>query len=248
LKEIQTYTKYESFLKELETKAHLHVPFKFFGPKKKNNNKGTFDFHSLSAVRVVYTQTENPDDDKDQGEWNAPYGKIIKYGMRADSNAAYTKVISPNGAGINCFQGDIFKLEKNVDFIVPTSLVMILSHSCDVENGEDVSVLPVYRNTDLISDLGNASILRGAKVKDSSVIPQWVSNNNKLFVGMPPVYIEGQTFNPLVYLKDQRLISKKLLKTSPDHRLSYRFLMYLQMRYMHLYFRDVQDSDESRDI
>ena len=139
---IDSYTTYPAFLKDLESKTQYHVPFKFFGPKSFNKNKGTIDFHSLSAMGIAFAQTDDPDTNTKAGTWIAPYGEIFKYGCRLDPNVAFTKKITPSATGANRFQGDIFELENEVTFTVATKYIMLISHSCDIENSKTLNVLP----------------------------------------------------------------------------------------------------------
>lgn len=248
MNKIDSYKSYPLFLKDLESKIKYHVPFKFFGPKSFNKNKNAYDFHSLSAMGITFMQTENPENSPTIGAWKAPYGEIFKYGCRLDPDTTFTTKITPNAAGANRFQGDIFELDHEVAFNVATKYVMVLSHSCDIENSKTINVLPVYLNDALKSNLGNASVLRGETVKNPLSVNNWVSNNNKLFVGLPPFDLNGTDVNFLIYLNGQSTFAKDSLPTNPVCRLSYRSLMYLQMRSVHFYFRDVIDSDESRDL
>lgn len=109
-------------------------------------------------------------------------------------------------------------------------------------------MLPVYKNLDLYSDLGKAAILKGGSVKNQITVTNGITNINKLFVGLPAFRLRGMDVSFLVYLNEQKIIAKNDFTPSPVCRLSYRALMYFQMRYIHFCFRDVQDSDESRDL
>jgi len=112
VKEIEQYnSNYKAFLQDLENTPEEHMPFKVFGPKKKK----TGDFHSFSCLGQVYKQTENPDQSTNR-LYKAPFGEIYKYGCRLHPDVI--SPITPSENGGNQFQGDIFKLDDELDFLV----------------------------------------------------------------------------------------------------------------------------------
>ena len=150
---------------------------------------------------------------------------------------------------MNQFQGDLFELDDPLDFMVQTRLVLLLSHSCEVDRESIVSVIPVYKESDLEADPRKVEVLRGSAPKDhKAAIKNWLSNESKLIVGLPPLDIDGNSERLAIYLRDVKTIKKNLLPAAPIIRLSYRGLSYLQIRVAHFFFRDVQDSDESRNL
>ncbi len=243
MKQIDHYnSNYNAFLKDLENSPQEHLPFKVFGPKKRK----TGDFQSFSCIGQVYKQIENPDTSTNR-LYQAPFGEIYKYGCRL-SNDVFS-VIQPNSKGGNQFQGDIFKLEDVLDFKVQTDLVLLMSHSCEVERENLVSVLPVYKESDLEATPTKVEGIRGKAPKDHKIIiKNWLTNENKIVVGLPPKDIDGKSERLAIYLREVKTVNKNLLPNDPVVRLSYRGLSYLQIRLSHFFFRDVQDSDESRSL
>lgn len=241
MKQIEQYNNYKDFLQELGNSPNEHLPFKVFGPPKK-----TGDYHSFSCIGQVYKQTENPDTSSNR-LYKAPFGEIYRYGCRLSPDVF--SVIQSSNKGLNQFQGDIFKLDDALDFKVQTNLVLLLSHSCEIEREEIVSVLPVYKESDLEADPRKVSDIRGQAPKDHKVvIKNWLTNENKIIVGFPAIDIGGSSERLAAYLRDVKTIKRILLPDAPTARLSYRGLSYLQLRVSHFFFRDVQDSDESRDL
>lgn len=243
MKAIEQYNNnYKDFLTDLESTPTEHLPFKVFGPKKK-----TGDFHSFSCLGQVYKQTENPDLSANK-LYKAPFGEIYKYGCRLDT-VFFSPIAPATTTGLNQFQGDIFKLDDALDFQVPTSLVLLLSHSCEIDRENIVSVLPVYKESELEADARKVETIRGSAPKDhKTAIRNWMTNESKLVVGLPPHDIEGSSERLAVSLRDIKTIKKTELPATPIMRLSYRGLSYLQIRVAHFFFRDVQDSDESRNL
>ncbi len=240
MKEIEQYnSNYKAFLHDLENTPSEHLPFKIFGPKKK-----TGDFHSFSCLGQIYKQTENPDKSGNK-LYKASFGEIYKYGCRLAPEVI--SPIAPAPRGLNQFQGDIFKLDDALDFQVATSLVLLLSHSCEIERETIVSVLPVYKESELEADPRKVETIRGSAPKDhKATIRNWMTNESKLVVGLPPQDVDGGSERLAISLRDIKTIKKTLLPVDPVMRLSYRGLSYLQIRVAHFFFRDVQDSDESR--
>ncbi|MBI2521773.1 MAG: hypothetical protein HYV97_15260 [Bdellovibrio sp.] len=237
----QYHSNYKAFLHDLENAPNEHLPFKVFGPKKK-----TGDFHSFSCLGQIYKQTENPDQSTNQ-LYKAPFGEIYKYGCRLAP-----EVISPIAAaptGLNQFQGDIFKLVDALDFQVPSNLVLLLSHSCEIDRESIVSVLPVYKESELEADPRKVETIRGSAPKDhKTAIRNWMTNESKLIVGLPPQDVDGGSERLAIVLRDIKTIKKTMMPAVPVMRLSYRGLSYFQIRVAHFFFRDVQDSDESRSL
>ncbi len=242
MKQVEQYNgNYKTFLHDLDKATQEHLPFKVFGPKNKSGV-----FHSFSCLGQIYKQTEDPD--KSQNRiYKAPYGEIYKYGCRLAPVVFSAIQASPKG--LNQFQGDLFELDDPLDFMVQTRLVLLLSHSCEVDRESIVSVIPVYKESDLEADPRKVEVLRGSAPKDhKAAIKNWLSNESKLIVGLPPLDIDGNSERLAIYLRDVKTIKKNLLPAAPIIRLSYRGLSYLQIRVAHFFFRDVQDSDESRNL
>lgn len=232
---------YKHFLVDLENSAAEHLPFKVFGPKKTSG-----DFHSFSCLGQIYNQTENPDKSVNK-IFKAPFGEIYKYGCRLGVEVYSHIVAAPTGA--NQFQGDIFELDDVIDFQIPTNLILLLSHSCEIDREVIVSILPVYKESDLETDPKKVEIIRGSAPRNHiAAIKNWMTNESKLVVGLPALSVNGNSERLAVSLRDIKTIRRELLPTAPVVRLSYRGLSYLQIRMTHFFFRDVQDSDESREL
>ena len=194
----------------------------------------------------MYKQTENPDASANY-IFKAPFGEIYKYGCRLGIEVFSATAAAPTGS--NQFQGDIFELKDTLSFEVPTNLILLLSHSCEIDREVIVSVLPVYKESELESDPRKVSVIRGSAPKNHlAAIKNWMTNESKLVVGLPPLNVRGVSEILAVSLRDIKTIKKELLPAAPVVRLSYRGLSYLQIRMSHFFFRDVQDSDESREL
>lgn len=242
MKPLDQYNRiYKDFLTDLENTPAEHLSFRVFGPRKK-----TGDFHSFSCIGHIYKKTENPDTSTNR-LYEAPFGEIYNYGCRLSQDVFSS--INPAPTGYNQFQGDIFKFDTDLDFRIPSKFALVLSHSCEIGREEIVSILPVYKESELESDARKVATLRGSAPKDHRlVLKSWMTNESKLVVGLPPKDIEGNSERLAISLRDIKTIKKSSLPATPVCRLSYRGLSYLQIRMTHFFFRDVQDSDESRDL
>jgi hypothetical protein len=242
VKDIDHYKRdYKKFLVDLENSPAEHLPFKVFGPKKK-----TGDFHSFSCLGQIYKQTENPDTSANKIS-KAPFGEIYKYGCRLGIEVF--SAIAAAATGSNQFQGDLFELDDPLDFQVPTNLILLLSHSCEIDREVIISILPVYRESELEADPKKVAVIRGSAPQNHvATIRNWMTNESKLVVGLPPLSVRGNSERLAVSLRDIKTIKRELLPAAPVVRLSYRGLSYIQIRMTHFFFRDVQDSDESREL
>jgi hypothetical protein len=140
-------------------------------------------------------------------------------------------------------------LDNPLDFQVPTNLILLLSHSCEIDREVIISILPVYRESELEADPKKVAVIRGSAPQNHvATIRNWMTNESKLVVGLPPLSVRGNSERLAVSLRDIKTIKRELLPAAPVVRLSYRGLSYLQIRMTHFFFRDVQDSDESREL
>ena len=251
MKPIDQYKTLNELSRDLEADSSRRVPLKVMGkerrPDTKRNRHGTF--YSISMLSYMYNEFPDPDESNiNSSNLRTPVGQLLKSGIRMESYLTYSK-INPNKNGNNLFQGDILSCPPNIDIGIGTQYVMLVSHSCDLANNTTTQVCPVYLEKMLEADTNIINQLRGKTLLEPSIVLRnWLTNENKSFLGLPPMEWEDSDQCTLVDLRCQYPIKIDLLGGQPKVRLTYRALSYLQARIAILYMRDVYDSDESRDI
>lgn len=120
MKTIEQYPSLADFTKNLELKGPL-FPFKIMGPKRPGV------YYTLSMLKEVYCQTQDPDTTVPFQTIKAPFGEILSRGARLDPANTYS-AIRPTAKGENHFQGDILQLELGGGDFPNSQFAMILAH------------------------------------------------------------------------------------------------------------------------
>ena len=240
---IKQYASLADFTTALDQLGPI-VPLKILGKKRPNA------FHSISMLTEVYRQTPDPDAPGFFQTLKAPFGDILSLGARLDPVDTYSKIIAHSG-GQNHFQGDIIELDLSSGGkqIPKHRFSMLLSHSCDVGKLTHLLIAPAY----LDSELSDAAILtlRPGTKDPKTMRRNWFANEVIPFVGLPATDITkapgGEQI--LVCLHLGVPVPQNVVTARPTQlRLKYRASSYLQGRFAALYLRDVQRSDETREI
>jgi len=248
VKPINQYATLFDFTTDLDQKGPL-VPFKIMGQKRSNV------FYSISMLTEIYRKIDDPDRMVPFRTIDAPFGEILARGVRLHHDLTYSTIV-PHKDGQNHFQGDIIELDLsgNGKRWPSHKYAMILSHSCDIPKLSHTIIAPVY----LESELTNSAItaLREGKAPKSAqegkqFVNTWHSNGMACYLGLPATDISNAPGGErlIVCLHLSTSIPKKNAQSNPAQlRLKYRALSYLQSRLAVLFMRDVQKSDETREI
>lgn len=250
MKSIDQYPTLKDFTDDLE-KSGFEVPYKIMGQRKKPKGTSRGNFHSATMLAQVYNEISDPDKlTKKAMPFDAPFGIIGNRFCRLDPSDTYSSSLTPHPKdGSNLFQGDILNYSLPIPGIPQASYSMLVSHSCGITREPFVQLIPVYKESELNETI--VTTLKGQKPKNvTTILRSWFQNENWRFLGLPSVDIGSgddgeQLLGCLCLLYPLPLGS---LPTAPKFRLKYRALTYFQLRLSHLYGRDVQDSDETRDI
>lgn len=126
---------------------------------------------------------------------------------------------------------------------------MVVSHSCDVSNAPFIIISPIFLDSELTWPTMN--IIKGNSFNSQADADKakgnWFLNENLKIAAFSA---QGADINErfLVPLNLFMTIDKiSALKLNPFLRLTYRALAFFQWRLAVVYFRDVKDSDETRD-
>lgn len=242
MKIIEQYPSLANFTKDLEQQGPL-FPFKIMGPKRAGV------YYTLSMVKEVYCQTPDPDTTVPFQTMKSPFGEILSRGARLDPANTYS-AIRPTAKGENHFQGDILSLELGGNTFPKSRFAMILSHTCDVQKFTHVVVAPAYLESEL-TDAVVAKLRLRPTTDTRSIKATWFGNEMAPFLTLPavdlPEVIGGERIVACLYLGCP--VPRDLVLSKPPLlRLKYRASSYLQWRLALLQMRDVQNSDETRDI
>jgi hypothetical protein len=178
------------------------------------------------------------------------FGEIDRRSARLDATIAYSQ---PPKGGFNpsdVLQGDVLKHGESADY----QYSMVLSQSCDTPAGQTpyVTLGPVYRESELtpvvlqklksptkpVPDVKSAGQQRGAIFE----------NNSLKFVAFPTPPKNMPFDEPFVVALHCPYRIPSAAPPTPELRLSYRALAFLQGRIATLYVRDVKGSDDERDF
>lgn len=248
MKPLDHYNTLEEFTKDLEADPNFRIPFKIMGKEKKPSKKRSHGtFYSLSMLTYMHQEFSDPDQPGlDFSNIQTPVGQLLKAGVRLEGALTYSK-IQPNKSGINRFQGDIFEWTNESNLVPDTQYAMVLSHSCDLTHASTVQVCPFFLERSLSPQV--ILSIAGKQLKDPmGSLNSWFDNENKSYLGLPPVVWGSTDERLLVDLRKQYLTHPNSLVGEPKIRLKYRALSYLQGRIAVLFWRDVYDSDESREV
>ncbi|MBY0472113.1 hypothetical protein K2X30_13180 [bacterium] len=207
-------------------------------------------FHSFSMLTEVHRQTPDPDASGVFQTLKAPFGEILVLGARLDPAETYSKIVA-HSDGQNHFQGDIIEIDLSGDGkqIPKHRFSMLLSHSCDVGKLTHLLVAPAYLHSEL--DDSAVLTLRPGTKDSKKMRGNWFANEVIPYVGLPATDITGKPGGEqiLVCLHLGVPIPKNVVTTRPPQlRLKYRASSYLQGRLAALLMRDVQRSDETREM
>jgi hypothetical protein len=218
---------------------------------KKRAAKGTQNevYFSSSLLAEAYRNIPNPD--QSGTPIKTFYGEITSLGSKLDDQLIYSKIKNGANGKSTIIQGDIINLPDGFtnDLNFKFSRIMILSHSCNITNATSVLCCPVLLESEITDVFVDE--FKGGVTKNHSIIKgNWLANHNASFVGLPAHPIDcGGLENYLAGLSYTFSLSQSLIiKSTPVIRLTYKGLSYLQQRIGLLYFRDVQDSDDCRDM
>lgn len=249
MKPIDQYKSLSDFTTDLDNSPGEFVPFKIFGPKTPAQKGRSPEFHSITMLNYIYKNIENPDSIKGRSLYWAPFGEINLSGTRLSAGTNTYSAITSHSTGHNLFQGDVIHLDFDIGGDAPTRFGVIYSHSCEIPREKFVTVFPAYIESSIDKKMADAisnKNIQPANLKN--VLQGWFSNENKRYLGLPPVTLNGNDERIIITLRAIEMIPTEKLPTKPVLRLTYRALTYLQLRISHFYVRDVQNSDETRDI
>lgn len=248
MKPIAQYGTLKAFTTDIDNSGD-HLPFRVMGKRGSNGV-----YYTASMLKAVYNEIPDPDSQVGYQAITAPFGEILRKGCRlAGGDVSYSRSITPNPKTQgNILQADIIECDLNHGgrAFPAHKLGMILTHSCGVDNSDRVNVVPVYTESELTDSAVTA--LRGFAPKNPAQVKQnWLANENVSFLGLPAQTIP--TLNDtgemmLACLHLSMLVPKSAIPKAPKLRLTYRALSYVQFRLALLYMRDVQGSDDTRDM
>lgn len=219
---------------------------KIMGKKRKDA------FFSISMLAEVHNQTNDPDAAGPYQTIDAPFGEILVRGARLHAGLTYS-TITPHPLGANHFQGDIVDLDLSGDgkYGPRHRLSMLLTHTCDIQKLSHISAAPAFLESEL-SDATMIHLRDGVAPKNPKQMREmWLSNEMPIYLGLPATDLTGVPGGEriLVCLHLAAPVPRKVvLSKTTQLRLKYRASSYLQGRLAVLLMRDVQNSDETREI
>jgi hypothetical protein len=220
------------------------------GQKKSASKKVKPVFHSASMLSEVYRSIPDPDGPNTSMPIKAIFGEIFNRGCHLNPGSDTYSSITSHKSGNNLFQGDLVNYDMSHGGIdLPKHrLSMILSHSCSITNSNFVFMVPVYLESEL--DQKAVEFFKGQSTPNYlAVVQNWIRNENLSFIGLPTVDLYSSGGDKLVAcLQLGGTVTKNQIPVQPELRLTYRALSYVQSRIALFYLRDVQDSDETRDM
>ena len=255
MKPIDQYAALSNFTTDLDQHGPL-IPFKIMGKRRLPNSQGKgSSFFSVSMLTEVHRQTDDPDSVGPYQTVPAPFGEILARGARLFADRTYSK-ITAHPMGANHFQGDVIELDisDGGQRHPRHRFSMLLSHTCDIQKLSHVTVVPAFLESEMtvqaITDLREGKS-PGNQKQALQLLEQWLSNEIAVYVGLPPTDHAGVPAGEriLVCLHLGVPIPRKEVLARPTQlRLKYRASSYLQGRLAVLLIRDVQDSDETREV
>jgi hypothetical protein len=181
---------------------------------------------------------------------NVFFGQIDRRAARLDANIAYSQAPTGGFTPSDVLQGDLLKHSESADY----QYSMVLSQSCDTpaQQSPYVTLCPVYRESEMtpvvlqklksptkpVPDVKSAGQQRGAIFE----------NNSLKFVAFPTPPKNLPFDDPFVVALHCPYRIPSAAPPTPELRLSYRALAFLQGRIATLYVRDVKCSDDERDF
>lgn len=248
MKSIDQYKDLLSYAKEIEATG-LRVPIKIMGAQRPNV------FYTLSMLHEVWSKITDPDTLKPFFQTlQVPFGELRSRGAFLHTDKTYSTIV-PHATGANHFQGDIIEtdLSNNGQLFPKHKLSMIITHTCDIQKLSHVLLAPIFLDSELtLPVITKIKEIKPPKDQAAADVVKelWSSNEMVPYMGLPLFpngTYEGES--PLVCF--QMTITKPrtdVFATLVLYRLKYRAMAYLQGRLTVLLIRDVQNSDETREL
>lgn len=248
MKPINQYATLKEFTDDIDA-SNARLPFKIMGKKGSHG-----PYYTGSMLAAVFSQINDPDANPGYHTIQAPFGEILRKGCRLTGGTdTFSRSLLPNPkTGNNLLQADIVELDLSFGgkAFPQNRLALIVTHSCGVDNSNHLNAVPVYLESELTESV--VTRLRGGPAKNFAMVREnWLANENASHIGIPAAVVPKLNPNGermLACLGFSSLCPKKAVPTEPILRLTYRALAYVQGRVALFYLRDVQDSDDTRDI
>lgn len=248
-----THQDLKGFISSILSNSRKEFPLKVLGQRKPAKGKSKGMFYSASLLAEAYKDI--PDPDTSVTPIHTHFGKIHKANSELEEAKIYSQIENTADKPWVVLQGDILNIsnEQFEGFPFKFSQLMVLSHSCDIYNkSASIVCCPVLYESEI--DQKFLEYYKGKAVPDFvGPAGQMLDNFTVGFIGLP---VPSKKSN--ANQKDERMLAtigytlfvNQALATEsiPNHRLTYRGLAYLQQRLGMFYFRDVQDSDDCRDL
>lgn len=232
-----------SYAKHIENNC-TDVPIKIMGAKRSNA------YFSLSMMLDMWQRIPNPDTALPFQTMSTEFGEITIRGSLLHDDKVYSAIIPPS-KGLNLFQGDIIELDLSVNGTKHPKhrFSVVLSHSCDVQKLSHIFLAPAYLESELTAS--TIQFLRSGKSTNQQQVEQfvrmWIENEHIPFIGLPASQILQEPIIIALPLASHCAHSLAISQ-KPALRLTYRALNYLHGRLATALTRDVQDSDETREL
>lgn len=220
-------------------------PLKIMGKKKPAKGTNKEVYYSSALLAEAYRDIPNPDD-IGTTPVDTHFGQIGKYNSILDPVKIYSVIRKDDKGNDAILQGDIVQMDLKVGFKI--TKVMILSHSCTTANSANILCCPVLDESEI--DQPFVDFYKGQPGGNLNAIKgNLVDNLNVNFVGLPAISQGANSQKMISGICYPFFIPREAFKGKiASFRLTYRGLAYLQQRLALFYFRDVQDSDDCRDM
>lgn len=211
-------------------------------------------YYTLSMLHEVWSNITDPDTLKPFQTLQVLFGELRSRGAFLHADKTYSTIVAHKD-GQNHFQGDIIEMDlsENGQLFPKHKLAMILTHSCDIPKQSHVLLAPVYLDSELTFPV--VTQIKGVKPpKDADAAnamkAQWALNEFVPYMGLPPFQNNSyEDESPLVCFQMATAKPRTAVLATPAlYRLKYRAMTYLQGRISVLLMRDVQNSDETREL
>lgn len=223
-------------------------------PLKVMGERTPKQYFSITMLADIYERTQNPNSTIPA---SAPFGQIQKRGTSIDPNLVYSAITPPPSGSLNLFQGDVISFEfmSRIEPVLARSHShsCIISHSCDISNSPVIMLAPVFSDSELTSNV--MKFLSGRSFSDpqseKTTKENWLRNEKARFIAFPQSSSSQASLDERYLIPLDLLIPVRrddIISCTPIQRFSYRGLSFLQWRLSTLFLRDVQNSDETRDL
>jgi hypothetical protein len=250
-----THPDLKSFIQYIESDPRKDLPLKILGKKKPANPAKSVKeiYYSSSLLAEAYRDLPNPD--ITGTPVNSHFGIIGDLNSILEADKIYSQIVNSKQTPWRVIQGDIIPLSSDdfKGFPFNFSQMIVLNHSCDIYfKSSTILCCPVLYESEVTQNfIDHYKGKAGGNLKNISA--SMLGNFTVGFIGLPvPNYSSFANKNSermLVPLSYSFHIDQKIATRSiPNHRLNYRGLAYLQQRLGMYFFRDVQDSDDCREM